>query len=136
MITLSNAVSKLLKDNVIQQTYIYSYRSKKYWKLTQAIQVELSNGIVLDIPIGFEYDMSSVPKWLWGVLSPFNDALLGYLIHDYLYIYKDKHTMNRKECDKEMLLWCNTVNRRGKGDNKLRYLFVRLFGWLWWKNIV
>lgn len=136
MITISNVVDKLLTDDVVQQTYIYSYKSKKYWKLTQPITIELSTGKIISVPIGFEYDMSSVPKWLWSFLRPFNDALLGYLIHDYLYIKKDKHDLSRKECDKEMLLWCNITNPKGKFDNKLRYVFVRLFGWLYWYNIV
>lgn len=136
MITLSNAVENLLKDDVIQQTYIYSYKSKKYWKLTQPITVELSNGKIISIPIGFEYDMASVPKFLWSFIRPFNDGLLGYLIHDYLYINKDKHNLTRKECDEEMLIWCNVVNHTGKFDNKLRYVFVRALGWLYWCNII
>lgn len=136
MITKYNIVSKLLKDDLIKQSYVYSYRSKKYWKVIEPLTIELSTGKIINIPIGFYYDMSTVPKFLWGIVRPFNDALFAYLIHDYLYIHQEKHNMTRKEADKEMLYWSNIVNRRNKFDNKMRYFFVRVFGWLYWYKII
>ena len=129
-----NVVSKLLKDDVIVQSFVYSYRSSKYWKIQKEIKIELSNGKFIVIPKGFYYDMSTVPKWLWSIVRPYNDGLLGYLIHDYLYIYRD-HGMTRKQCDKEMLFWTNITNEN-KFDNYLRYLVVRLLGWIWWYKII
>jgi hypothetical protein len=78
--------------------------------------------------------MSTVPKWLWSVVRPFNDGLFGYLVHDALYLDRS-HGMTRKECDEEMLFWTNLTNKN-KFDNKLRWVIVRLLGWAWWNKIL
>lgn len=135
VITQQNVISKLLKDNVIEQSYVYSYKSKKYWKINKSIIVKLSDNNTITIHNGFYYDMATVPKWLWSFIRPFNDALFATLIHDYLYIHQETHNMTRYEVDKEFLLWSNLINKN-KFDNHLRYLFVRLFGWLWWNKLI
>jgi len=133
-ITKNNVVEQLLSDELIVQSYVYSDKSAKYWKIQNPLTIELSNGEVINIPKGFVYDMSTVPKWLWSFVRPFNDGLFGYLVHDAL--YTDKTTgMTRKQCDKEMLFWTNITNDN-KFDNYLRYYIVRLLGWIWWKNII
>jgi hypothetical protein len=132
-ITKYNIVEQLLTDELITQSYVYSNKSQKYWKLQQPITVQLSNSVIINIPKGFLYDMSTVPKWLWSFVRPFNDGLFGYLVHDVLYVIRD-HGMTRKQCDKEMLFWTNLTNDN-KFDNYLRYIFVRLFGWLWWNKV-
>jgi hypothetical protein len=133
-ITKNNVVEQLLSDELIVQSYVYSDKSEKYWKIQNPITVELSNGEVINIPKGFVYDMSTVPKWLWSFVRPFNDGLFGYLIHDRLYVIRD-HKMTRKQVDKEMLFWTNITNDN-KFDNKFRYYIVRLLGWLWWYKII
>lgn len=133
-ITKNNVVEQLLSDELIVQSYVYSDKSGKYWKIQNPITVELSNGEVINIPKGFVYDMSTVPKWLWSFVRPVNDGLFGYLVHDTLYVNKVKG-MTRKQVDKEMLFWTNITNDN-KFDNKLRYTIVRLLGWLWWYKII
>jgi hypothetical protein len=134
MITKENVIEQLMTDEIITQSYVYSNKSQKYWKIQQPITVKLSNGKVINIPKGFTYDMSTVPKWLWSIIRPYNDGLFGYLIHDRLYVIRD-HKMTRKQADKEMLFWTNITNDN-KFDNKLRYTIVRLLGWLWWHKII
>jgi len=133
-ITKDNIVEQLLSDELIVQSYIYSDKSSKYWKIQQPLTVQLSNGEIINIPKGFVYDMSTVPKWLWSFVRPVNDGLFGYLVHDVLYINRVKG-MTRKQADKEMLFWTNIVNSN-KFDNYLRYYIVRLLGWLWWYKII
>lgn len=133
-ITKSNVIEKLMSDELIVQSYVYSDKSSKYWKIVEPLTILLSNGKFINIGKGFTYDMSTVPKWLWSIVRPFNDGLLGYLIHDRLYVIRN-HSMTRKEVDKEMLFWTNITNKN-KFDNYLRYYIVRLFGWLWWYKIV
>ena len=135
IITKKNIISKLLKDNVIEQSYVYSYKSKKYWMITKQIDILLSDNTIISIPKGFYYDMATVPKYLWSIIRPFNDALFATLIHDYLYIHQETHNMTRYQADNEFLSWSNIINKN-KFDNYLRYLFVRIFGWLWWKKII
>ena len=133
-ITKDNVVEQLLSDELIVQSYIYSDKSGKYWKIQQSLTVELSNGKIINVPKGFVYDMSTVPKWLWSFVRPVNDGLFGYLVHDVLYINR-VNGMTRKQADKEMLFWTSIVNSN-KFDNYLRYYIVRLLGWLWWYKIL
>lgn len=133
-ITKDNVVEQLLSDELIVQSYIYSDKSGKYWKIQQPITVELSTGKIVNIPRGFVYDMSTVPKWLWSFVRPINDGLFGYLVHDVLYVNRIAG-MTRAKADKEMLFWTNIVNKN-KFDNYLRYYIVRLLGWLWWYKII
>lgn len=133
-VTKNNIIEQLETDELIVQSYVYSNKSSKYWKIQQPITVTLSNGKTMNIPKGFIYDMSTVPKWLWSFVRPFNDGLFGYLVHDVLYVQRVPG-MTRVQCDKEMLFWTNITNEN-KFDNYVRYLFVRALGWLWWYKIV
>jgi hypothetical protein len=133
-ITKDNVVEQLLSDEVIVQSYVYSDNSSKYWKIEKPITVELSCGKIINIPKGFVYDMSTVPKWLWSFVRPFNDGLFAFLIHDKLYVIRD-HSLTRRQVDDEMLFWLNIINAN-KFDNRLRYYVVRILGWLWWYKIL
>jgi hypothetical protein len=135
IITKHNIIEQLETDNLIVQSYVYSSKHKKYWKITKPITVMLSTNNIITIPNGFYYDMATIPKWLWSIIRPFNDALLATLIHDYLYIHQEEHTLTRKQVDDEFLQWSNLTNKN-KFDNYVRWVFTRVFGWLWWKKIV
>jgi hypothetical protein len=136
MITRGNVIQKLMTDLLIIQSYVYSDVSSKYWMIIQPLTIELSDKTIIHIPRRFTYDMATVPKWLWSFVRPFNDGLLAYLIHDYLYVHKEAHKLTRKQCDQEMLYWLKIINKKNFLDNHIRYMVVRLLGWLWWKNIV
>jgi len=117
---------------MIALEYIPSKKGKK-WKIFEQIDVPLSDGSILKIPKGFETDLSSVPKFLWGILPPFGNFLLAALVHDYLYVEKDSR--GRKFADKEMLIISNKRNKN-KVDNYLRYFAVRVFGNLYWNDVI
>ena len=134
LITKNNVIQELLTDELIVQSFVYSDKSAKYWKIQKPLGIQLSNGVIINILSGFTYDMSTVPKWLWSIVRPFNDGLFGYLVHDALYLDRS-HGMTRKECDDEMLFW-TTLTNKNKFDNKLRWVIVRLLGWAWWNKII
>lgn len=130
--TQHNIIEQLEAGDLIIQEYVYKSKNKKYWKLKKNITIQLqTKQATVVVPEGFIYDMATVPKWLWSIIRPFNDGLFGTLLHDYLYIHKEAHTLTRKDADKEYLLWNNLTNQN-KFDNYIRYIFVRAFGWLWW----
>ena len=134
-ISKENIIERLESDDLIIQSYVYSDKSSKYWKIQESLTVQLiTANKIINIPKGFYYDMSTVPKILWSFVRPFNDGLFGYLVHDALYI-KRSHGLSRKQCDLEMLAWTNLTNKN-KFDNLLRYYVVRALGWLWWYKIV
>lgn len=132
VITKENILELLSSEDVIEQSYMFFVKHNKKWKISKSVTIELSTGEVITIPEGYVYDMSSVPRFLWSIISPFNDGLFGTLIHDYLYVTK---IVSRKTADDEYLFW-NKITYPNKFDNYLRYIAVRLFGWIVWNNII
>lgn len=57
------------------------------WELTENFYHELPCGTVVVIPKGFIFDAASIPKPLWGLLSPVGLMLIAGLIHDFGYRY-------------------------------------------------
>jgi len=113
-------------------TYV-SGENNKYWKVEKAIKVVLSDGSDLEVPKGFKTDLSTVPKLLWGIFPPYGNFIIAAIVHDYLYVIQDER--GKAFADREMLCLSNKHNNN-KVDNYLRYLAVRIFGSLYWKNVV
>lgn len=138
MITLDN-INELQEDySVIKKQRVQGSNNKTRYRLLEDLQIELSSGIIMFIHKGFVWDASSTPRLLWWLLPPEGDFEIASLIHDYFYFYK---CLDRKQADKEMLIWSKKVNSTKKIslkniDNYTRYLGVRLFGWLVWNNYV
>lgn len=59
----------------------------RQWKLTRDWYYRLPNERIIIIPAGFVFDGASIPKPLWGFLSPVGLLLIGGLIHDFAYRY-------------------------------------------------
>ena len=137
MITIHNVRDKQQKIglSVISRRRVVGRNNKPTYTLTHPITILLTNGRYIHIPKGFEWDLSSVPRFLWGVLPPDGDFELASLIHDYLYITKPSWS-SRKFADKEMLIWSRSVSGTNNKislrnlDNQVRYTAVRLFGWI------
>jgi len=72
-----------------------------------------------------------------GILPPDGDFESASLIHDFLYITKVE---SRKFADDEMLKWSKVVSGTNNKislrnlDNQVRYISVRLFGWIVWNR--
>lgn len=135
------AVKYLQKVKEIPLTFLPYSRGERMFKVSEDIIVELSDGYKLLIPAGFETDLRSVPKILWGKIQPYNASLFAYLIHDRLYADKlgqMKHFMKpdgevspylaKKFADEEMYKWANALAPHRKLENYLSYLAVRWFG--------
>lgn len=118
--------------HVIPLDYHPQSKGAKWFTLYRAMEVTLSNGDTITIPAGFETDLSSVPKFLWGVFPPFGRGLMAYIIHDYLYI---KKLYSRAFADKEMVIWAEKLKGQ-KFDPYARYYTVRAVGWLVWYKII
>ena len=110
----------------------------KVYELTEPIHYMLSNGDIINIPIGFETDLRSVPPFLEFLISRNPDTLLAYIVHDFLYKtdYKrielgDKKA--KKFADKEMLLIAKKI-APCRIDNKISYWAVKWFGWTVFKK--
>lgn len=132
IITKDNVLDVLASEDVIQHSYIFFRKGKKKWKISKSVTVQLSDGKIITIPEGYMWDMASVPRGFWGLVSPYNDGLLGTLIHDFMYT---ERIGSLKAANKEYLFW-NNITNKNKFDNYLRYIYVSLFGWLAWYDIV
>lgn len=131
MITLNNIVEILKLHNPVKKSRVYGTNKISHYRLIETLTIELSNFTVITIPKGFEWDLASVPRAIWSICSPDNDAELAYLIHDYLY---RTQILPKKEADAEMYIWATVTNGTRSYfstrniDNKLRYLAVKWFG--------
>lgn len=139
VITLSNVrdYQNTLGVSVVERVRVVGSNNKPTYRLLKGLNIQLSNDDLIRIPKGFEWDLSSVPRPLWGLLPPDGDFELASLIHDWLYINK---ITTRKFADKEMFLWSKavsgTINKTSlrNFDNWLRYTAVKLFGWIVWNK--
>lgn len=156
LITLDNVNSLYPTDSegnkfsLIKKRLVRGNNTKPKYQLLEDLHIKLSNGFEITIPKGFIWDLSSTPRVIWWLLPPDGDFDLAYLIHDYLWIEKEKMRIEfekqgldftRKFTDDEMLLWANTTNSTRNVslrniDNKSRYYGVRAFGWLVWNGII
>jgi hypothetical protein len=150
MIKLHN-VNLLQKEySLISKTKIRGNNSRPRYRLDVGLKIQLTNGMNITIPEGFEWDLSTVPRFAWSILAPDGDFELAYLIHDYLWINKEEMyelfdyydvVFNQKFTDDEMLKWAKVTNGTQKIsirniDNYTRYYGVRFFGWLVWDGYI
>ena len=150
MITLENISSLQKEYSLISKTKIRGNNSKPRYRLDVTLEIQLSNGMNIEIPKGFQWDLSTVPRFAWGFLAPDGDFELAYLIHDYLWVNKEEMAIhfeyydmdfNQKFTDDEMLKWAKVTNGTKKIsirniDNYTRYYSVRLLGWLVWDGYI
>lgn len=150
MITVDNIYNKLMNnDTIISISPLYKYKNSYRYRINKPLQnICLSDGTIINIQEGFEYDGCSGFRAIRNILPTFGDFNFAVLIHDYLYIEKEKHPhITQKFADREMLLWSNKLNGSIKNDgvfgfllkrfdNYLRYYLCRLFGRLAWDDII
>ncbi|OBP63724.1 DUF1353 domain-containing protein, partial [Riemerella anatipestifer] len=54
------------------------------------LEIQLSDGYILNIDKGFIWDGASVPSWLHWLFPPIDEGALADLIHDKLWTEKQK----------------------------------------------
>ena len=85
-------------DSPFSPVYVTYIPWRKTWRMVADYRVEYW-GIVFEIPIDFEFDLASVPRVLWPVVSSFELSIVAPLIHDYFYRYRGQpvhHTPARQ----------------------------------------
>ncbi len=79
----------------VEQAFIYKYKGKKY-----------------AVHAGFEFDGASIPKPLWGLLSPIGLLLVPGLIHDYGYRYNGIYSLD----EHNNLVWDEAISTQSGWD--------------------
>jgi len=96
----------------------------------------------ITVPAGFEFDLASIPRAFWWLISPFELSIAAPLLHDFLYQHKGDpppgsivppRTYSRAEADD---LFRTVMEQEGvpAWRRSLAYAGVRAFGWLGWRN--
>ena len=138
-ITLQNIrdIQSENKLSAIKRRRVIGNNTVPRYFLCDDLEIILSDSTYILIPYGFIWDLSSVPRFLWGIFPPDADFELAALIHDYLYVNK---ITTRKFADNEMLIWSKVVSGTYNKisirnfDNQIRYIAVRLFGSFVWNK--
>ena len=108
----------------------------RHWITCVNIEVELSDGYILNIPKGTIWDGASIPSWLWWLFKPIDEGSFGDLIHDILWKDKEgqlKHFKYnifdaRKFADDERYRWRSSLAPKKKIKNVITHFFIRLIG--------
>lgn len=84
------------------------------------------------IPKGFVTDFRTTPKWAENIVAKFIPKyLLNFVWHDYMYRLQEKP---RLVIDVEQGIYLKTIEGLKSWQCDLVYLFVRLFGGIYWKK--
>lgn len=139
--TIKNIRHLSKQDNPVIYRYAFNGSKWRRFELMREISVEI-NGVILTVPQGFLWDLSSVPAFFWFVLKPFGRFDFAYMLHDIAYQHKGKLdglTLSRKQCDDLMLQWALELAGTDKVslrtiDCYIRYYAVLTFGWYVWNK--
>ncbi|NET39517.1 MAG: DUF1353 domain-containing protein [Cyanothece sp. SIO1E1] len=103
------------------------------------------------IEIGFDFDLSSIPRLFWKIIGPYELSVEAPLIHDFMYLSRGGRRSDwphgtpilgkiepntclysRRDADELFLTMMRQAGVRS-WRRFLRYRAVRIFGWLFWK---
>jgi len=111
------------------------------WRLEHAYSYADGDDVIT-VPEGFRFDLASIPRAFWWLISPFELSIAAPLLHDFLYKYggdppagsvDPPRTYTRKEADQ---LFHRVMEEEGVSGwrRTLAYSAVRAFGWLGWNK--
>lgn len=119
---------------------ILSYVGGRRWRL-EADYPYRDAETTITVPQGFEFDLSSIPRLLWGLIAPFELSVAAPLLHDFLYFHGGRppagavvpaRIYNRAEVD---AMFRGIMRKEGvpRWRQLLGYLAVRTFGRHAWR---
>lgn len=82
-------------ESNLPPVYVTYIAARKVWMLLADYRLVYEDRpgnrmIEFMIPIHFEFDLASIPRFLWPIISSFELSIAAPLIHDYLYRYKGR----------------------------------------------
>jgi hypothetical protein len=109
--------------------------------VTEEIRYRSSTGVLYVVPVGFQTDGGSVPRFLWWLYPPFgDDAEIAYVLHDYVYKHAEELygsdpglTLSRREGDGLLLDALEALDYRPTGRPVI-HNGVRAGGWNAWRK--
>jgi hypothetical protein len=111
------------------------------WRLEEEYSYQ-DGGSVITVPQGFRFDLASIPRAFWWLVSPFELSIAAPLLHDFLYHHKGEppagsvvppRAYSRLEADR-LFRRVMEVEGVARWRRAPAYAAVRAFGWLGWKK--
>lgn len=126
MITLENIRSLADRCEALKLSPVPD--TKNIFRLLETVTIQLSDGTIVTLLEGWEYDGASVP-WIFQPIFP-KWGLYAYnsLPHDVCYYCLHG---GRLWADREHRRWGEAVGVKPM-DNKIRFYFLRALGWTAW----
>lgn len=135
----SDGTPTRITDSGLPKPVISELDDRNLWLLDEPYSLTL-NDHHIRIPAGFKFDLASVPRPFWWLISPFELSIVAPLVHDFLYQYAGEppegtvvppKTYTRAEVDR---LFLQLMRREGVAAWRrlLAYAAVRLFGACAW----
>lgn len=119
----------------IPLAYVTTDKTERLWVITEDIEVTLSDDRKIIIEQGYETDLSSVPKFAWSILTPFDKGLFADILHDKLWTSKktelEIHGSSYKSrlfADNERKRWRKSLASEYKKKNYITHAVIRLVG--------
>lgn len=152
--SISNQIISIRKSKLPNPKISWN-QLNRIWILEEEVSVsvnsnELSKVIGIKIPSGFKFDLSTIPRFFWSIIAPFELSIIAPLVHDFIYVNKGKMTIDenkvitKSENDKIFNLsrleadsiFLDHMKQEGIGKFKRRvaYYGVRLFGGFFWNE--
>ena len=115
---------------------IISYNVEhKCWYLEEEYPYQDGENLI-KVPKGFDFDLASIPRFLWWLIAPFELSISAPLLHDFVYVHRGDmpeasivpvRIYNRKQADK---LFKRIMKQEGVSKWRMNaaYLAVRWFG--------
>lgn len=112
------------------------------WQVVEPFRFTSKSGIVVNVPVGFETDLASVPSWLRSVVSKIGYWSQPAVVHDLLYYHHRNGVdavVTRREADKILLEGCRLKENQYNVPiqdrrNELIYTAVRAGGLGTWET--
>jgi len=110
----------------------------RIYRVKESFTYTTRGGRVITVPVGFEFDGGSVPRFLWFLYPPYgSECDEAFCVHDYLYAHAelfvggDNGHISRGEADRIMLEIMELQGFRESGRRNV-YGGVRVGGWKAW----
>lgn len=135
----SRQITRLQPDESnLSPVYVTYFAAKKTWILLADYRLvyEDKQGkrvIEFIIPINFEFDLASIPRFLWSIISSFELSIVAPLIHDYLYRYEGNNPFHKASSPTQEGLVSQRVTR--KRADEIFYDLMILEGVPKWKAV-
>ena len=111
------------------------------WRLEEAYEYRDGQNLIT-VPEGFRFDLASIPRVFWWLISPFELSIAAPLLHDFLYAYdgdppagsiEPPRVYTRKQAD-QLFRTIMEIEGVPAWRRNLAYWAVRSFGWTGWRK--